>query len=35
MDSYYGVMASEGYSFTLRKINGKWHIVHEELAWES
>ncbi|WP_214072165.1 hypothetical protein [Mucilaginibacter sp. dw_454] len=35
MDSYYNIMAGEGYSFTLRKVNGKWYIVHEELAWQS
>ncbi|TSJ38656.1 hypothetical protein FO440_19300 [Mucilaginibacter corticis] len=34
-DSYYGIMAGEGYSFTLRKIKGKWQIIYEELAWQS
>jgi hypothetical protein len=35
MDSYYNIMASEGYGFMLRKINGKWQIVHEDLDWQS
>jgi hypothetical protein len=35
MDSYYDTTSGEGYSFILRKVNGKWRIIKEELAWQS